>query len=144
MKLTISKYRSDTLWYKIQKLFGFEPEEGRGIKVKFDHADDINMDITMSYILAECVKRHKLMSNGFPLVRFEDQLLMPEHLRVRQTPTDVDEDIALKQWNWVLDEIIWAFEYHVKEDFIFLDKGAHERFTNAMKLFIRYYTSMWL
>lgn len=144
MKLKLSDYRSNTLWYKIQKLFGFTPKEGRDIKIKFHGYDDINMDITMSYILTECVKRHKKYNTGYPLILEEDLQFMPEELRVLQDPTNPDDDMAMKQWEWVLDEIIWAFDFHAREDCTLFDEKAHERFTNAMQLFIRYYTSMWL
>jgi hypothetical protein len=59
----------------------------------------------------------KETKHGAPYVDDED---VPEHLRSTAAPPKKDEwdtdDNHSNRWDWVLDEMIWAFEQCAKED----------------------------
>ncbi len=142
MKLTLSDYYKNTLLHKTRKFFGLDKdvEDYRKLRVRFHHADDINMDITMAHIIAACVRRHKKTSSGWPYVDIED---LPEYLASDQYALPED-NINEDRWHWVLDEIIWAFEHKTTEDCFFEDIETEKRWHNAIRLFGKYYNSMWI
>jgi hypothetical protein len=85
----------------------------RTIKVRIDHYDTWNMDGTLAYIILPMLKQLQATKHGSPLVEDED---VPEGLGLRSTEAppkenewDTDENTH-KRWEWVLAEIIWAFE----------------------------------
>lgn len=86
-------------------------EQKRTIKVRIDNYDTWNMNSTLSLIIVPMLKQLKATKHGMPWSDDED---VPEHLRSTNAPPKENEwDIdALHEarWDWVLDEIIWAFE----------------------------------
>jgi hypothetical protein len=76
--------------------------------VKIDNYDVWGMDSTLAIIILPMLKKLKEDKQGVPSVN-------PEHLPDELVhETSNDEEINFKrmetQWNWVLDEMIWAFE----------------------------------
>jgi hypothetical protein len=137
------------------------------IKVSIDKYDTWSMDHTLSHIIVPMLKQLKETKNGSPWVNDYD---VPEELRSTSAPpTENDYDIDNnhhKRWEWVLDEMIWAFEQKTRDDWesdyykyeddptatfgmklVWEDrdgrKAHQERMTNGFKLFGKYYESLW-
>lgn len=85
--------------------------------VKIDHYDTWSMDHTLSHIVLPMLKQLKKDKHGSPLVDDED---VPEELRSTSAPAkendwDIDDN-HFKRWEWVMDEMIQAFECKVDND----------------------------
>jgi len=86
----------------------------RHVHVEIDDYDVWSMDSTLALIVLPMLKKLKENKNGAPFVKLED---IPEHLRgvqgdnfghrVHVIETD---DKHFERWDWVLDEMIFAFE----------------------------------
>jgi hypothetical protein len=154
--------------------------------VKIDRWDTWSMDHTLAEIILPMLKQLQNDKHGSPMVDDDD---VPEKLRsvkkpklkrkkddVRNNPnihavdwdgSDGETTIHLK-WDWVLNEMIWAFEQkvidddegqffeHSKENDMPWDKDyirpkvdwdglkAHQaRKTNGYRLFGKYYEALW-
>lgn len=88
----------------------------RKIYVRIDPSDTWSMDNTLAHIILPMLKQLRDTKHGAPLVDDED---VPEHLRSTAAPPkenewDTDEN-HFKRWDWVLDEMIHAFECEVDE-----------------------------
>ena len=140
----------------------------RRVKIKIHKYDTWSMDYTLAPIILPMLKQLKDTKHGAPLVDDED---VPEELKSTGAPPKENEwdtdDNHFKRWDWVLDEMIWAFEQkcrdHWEEDYYgpFIevkgeqlgghfewvdDKGRQEhqnRMSNAFKLFGKYYEALW-
>jgi hypothetical protein len=79
--------------------------------VKIDPWDTWSMDHTLSYIILPMLKQLKESKNGAPNTDDED---VPEELRSTNAGPKEDEwdvdDLFFKRWDWILDEMISAFE----------------------------------
>ena len=119
MKIEIGPYRED------------EPSESleRKIEVHIDEYDTWSMDHTLSYIIAPMLKQLKATTHGAPYVDDED---VPEHLRSTAAKPKKDEndtdEFHFDRWDWVLDEMIWAFEQHDNGDSKFFDHTESEKY----------------
>lgn len=112
--------RHHTWFYKL--LSWIHSKQKRKVIVKLDRWDSWNVDGTLSLIALPLLKQLKATKHGSGMVDLED---VPEHLRYTETE-DYDpqkcfdfyhEEKAEKlevdvhvRWDWVLDEMIWAFE----------------------------------
>lgn len=89
----------------------------RLIKVKIDRWDTWSMDHTLALITLPMLKQLKEGKQGGPFVDDED---VPEDLRSTAAPpkkNDYDiDDNHFNRWDYVLDEMIWAFEQEVSDD----------------------------
>jgi hypothetical protein len=79
--------------------------------VKIDRWDTWNMDHTVALIVLPMLKQLQATKHGAPCVDDND---VPEHLRSTAAPPkeydwDTDDNHFLR-WDWVLDEMIFAFE----------------------------------
>lgn len=85
------------------------------IKVRIDDYDIWNMDTTLSHVILPMLKRLKEEKQGVPPVDDED---VPSELRSDVSPPEkeyhVDGNYA-NRWDWVLDEMIFAFESKVDD-----------------------------
>jgi hypothetical protein len=81
--------------------------------VKIDHYDTWSMDHTLAHIVLPMLKQLKKYKHGSPLVDDED---VPEGIGLRSTEAGPKEneydtdDNHHKRWEWVMDEMIFAFE----------------------------------
>lgn len=95
--------------------------------VKIDYWDTWNMDRTLALIALPMLKQLKEKKHGSPIVDLED---VPEHLRATNTEDydaqstfDFYKEHQIKEgecdiharWNWVMDEMIFAFEHHLDD-----------------------------
>lgn len=79
--------------------------------VKIDRYDTWSMDHTLGRIVLPMLKQLKDNKHGSPLVDDED---VPEELKSTAAPAKENEwdidDNHFKRWDWVMDEMIFAFE----------------------------------
>ena len=84
--------------------------------VKIDKWDTWSMDSTLSKIVLPMLKQLKATKHGAPFVDDED---VPEELKSTSAPAKENEydtdDNHFKRWDYVLDEIIFAFECKVDD-----------------------------
>jgi hypothetical protein len=135
---------------------------GRKIKIKLHDYDTWSMDYTLALIILPMLKQLKETKHGSPHTDPED---VPEHLRPDPNRIKMKENGELQtwevdntvheRWDWILDEIIWAFEKlngedpdHVydstgeKLDMVETEKQS-KRMENALTLFGKYYRGLW-
>jgi len=140
---------------------------GQKMKIRIDKYDTWSMDHTLAYIIVPMLKQLKDTRHGSPMVDDED---VPEEFRSTSAPPvknewDPDSNFE-KRWDWVMDEMIWAFEqktYSWEEQY-FGDwvpdkdktfggsfkntddegrKAHHKRMINGFRLFGKYYGNLW-
>lgn len=134
----------------------------RKINVHIDRYDAWSLDHTLALIICPALKELKRQHHGAPQVDVED---VPEELR--PTPEELaayndngaTDSKFFKRWDWVLDEMIYAFEQHSQDDwtekfYTKLAEGGYsrdaegfekenERIANGRRLFAKYYENLW-
>lgn len=87
------------------------------IKVRIDRYDTWSMDYTLAHIIHPMLLQIKETKHGSPFVEDKD---VPKHLRSTAAPPKKNEwdtdELHEARWDWVLDEMIWAFECMLDED----------------------------
>ena len=142
----------------------------RKINVRIDNYDTWGMDSTLGLIVLPMLKQLHATNHGAPLVDDND---VPEELKSTSAPpkeSEYDTDgNHFKRWNWVMGEMIWAFEQKVNDDAEsqFYDHGTpvpgedimdavkrikvdwpgihawQARKNNGFRLFGKYYENLW-
>jgi hypothetical protein len=140
--------------------------------VKIDRYDTWSMDHTLADIILPMLRQLKATKHGAPHTDDED---VPEYLRSHMSQPkehewDID-DLHFMRWDWILSEMIWAFEQKVDDDAdskffdhsevdrtkkpwdsdsykqIKYDSEGHkkwqERMQNGFRLFGKYYCNLW-
>ena len=83
----------------------------RKVKIRIDPYDTWNMNDTLAVIILPMLKQLKEHKHGSPQVADED---VPEYLRSTAAPpkeNEWDTDALFHdRWDWVMSEMIWAFE----------------------------------
>ena len=160
--------------YNVFNWIWFDRREPK-IKVRIDKWDTWSMDHTIAPIILPMLVQLKATKHGAPNVDTAD---VPKELRATKKQLDAygkkgDVDPHhFKRWDWVLDEMIWAFEQKCRDDWAGdyyeyrelgpeEDKGdnlfglklvwedregqqAHQlRMTNGFKLFGKYFEHLW-
>jgi hypothetical protein len=111
--------RPETWIYKL--LQWIDKKKKRKIVVHIDKYDTWSMSETLGYIVRPMLKQLRDKKHGAPQVELED---VPEHLRPNESDVEryntdgTTDDLFFKRWDWVIDEMIFAFES--------LDGGANE------------------
>ncbi len=152
MRVRIGTYPDYYYW--LDRLFGWKPKQK--IRVRIDPHDTWSMDHTLAHIVLPMLVQLKRTKHGAPNVDNED---VPKELRmskkdIAQFAKDGStDDKFVKRWDWILDEMIWAFEQKCRdnwEDDYYYNKWdqdgakAHqERMTNGFKLFGKYFENLW-
>jgi len=145
--------------------------DNQKIRVRIDRWDTWSMDHTLAPIILPMLKQLKETKHGAPMVDMKD---VPKELRATKKQLDAyrkNSDVDPKhceRWDWVLDEMIWAFEQKCRDDwqddyyvpYIKVEddkppigyfewgdgkglKAHQERMSNGFKLFGKYYESLW-
>ena len=128
------------------------------VKIRIDRQDTWSMDHTLAPIILPMLKQLKETKHGAPAVEFKDvpeELMPPDAEAVKKLYMEngeTDENF-FKRWDYVLDEMIWAFEQKCREDWMedydynkWDSEGvkAHQdRMSNGFRLFGKYYESLW-
>lgn len=118
----VRKDEKKSLLYKF--LLWVDSKKSRTVKIRIDKYDVWNMDRTLALIVLPMLKKLKETKHGSAVVDLED---VPEHLRC-YTTEDYDAQSTFDfykehqveegkydihaRWDWVLNEMIWAFEQH--------------------------------
>ena len=139
------------------------------VKVRIDKWDTWSMDHTLAHIVLPMLVQLKATKHGAPNVDAAD---VPKELRATKKQLDAygkkgDVDPKhFERWDWILDEMIWAFEQKSRDDWegdyytydddpegmfglklVWEDrdgaKAHQERMTNGFKLFGKYYENLW-
>ena len=136
----------------------YEKDDTRKASIKFDEGDFASLDYTLALIIHPSLVKFKSLDVGYPMVDDKD---VPKTLRSIQDKNPDKKDwepdaFANERWNWVLDEMIWAFKEaaysHPGEDEIWDDKSIknklkadqkyRKRLQNGFRLFGKYYQSL--
>ena len=120
----------------------------RKIKIKIHDYDTWGMDHTLALIILPMLKKLKAEKHGSPWVADED---VPDNLGIRTTDEEPKEndpwgDNVHKRWDWVMNEMIWAFESLLEEDLDLSPEDEmqyYERLKNGLILFGKYYQGLW-
>jgi hypothetical protein len=111
--------------------------------VKIDRWDTWSMDYTLAQIVVPMLKQLKKSNHGAPFVDDED---VPEELKSTDAHQD---DNYFKRWDWVMNEMLFAFEYKLTGEAIdalelAIDiKDDDKRIANGFRLFGKYYSALW-
>jgi hypothetical protein len=109
MKVYIGPYKNNTIFFRLPIIHSIYEyfRSKRKIKVKIDHYDVWNLDHTLSLIILPALIKLKEDKGGVPNVSNED---VPDNLKTTEEYNNDDFDLLLKKWDYVLDEIIFAFK----------------------------------
>ena len=170
MKVKIGKYPNHRFYHNwLYNWFGYSPKQRTSIKIH-DY-DTWSMDHTLAPIILPMLVRLKATKHGAPMVDMKD---VPKELRATKKQLDAynkngDSDPKFfERWDWIMDEMIWAFEQkckdHWEEDyygpyikgedgkpfsghFEWVDdegcKAHQERISNGFRLFGTYFENLW-
>jgi hypothetical protein len=126
----------------------------RRIKIKIHDYDTWNADHTLALIILPALKLLRERTSCAPFVDDDD---VPEELRSTSVPPVDEYNVDanhFKRWEWVLAEMIWAFEQIVTE-FQYPDPANLEhcvkagyleyqnRIDRGTRLFGKYYRGLW-
>ena len=85
--------------------------------VKIDRWDTWSMDHTLAHIILPMLKQLDKEKHGAPYTNDED---VPEYLRSHMAQPKENEwdtdSLHFMRWDWILAEMIWAFEQEIKDD----------------------------
>lgn len=124
-------------------------ERKQKVDIHIDPHDTWSMDHTLALIIIPMLKQLKEHQHGAPRVDDKD---VPKHLRRSaapkvENPWDVDDN-HFKRWEWVMDEMIFAFENVVDDVWEYKLTGKEltehdKRVKNGLRLFGVYYKGLW-
>jgi hypothetical protein len=142
----------------------------RTISVRIDKWDTWGMDSTLGLIVLPMLQQLRATKHGAPCVDDSD---VPDELKSTSAPAKESEydtdDNHFRRWDWVLDEMIWAFQQKTIDDAEsqFYDHGTpvpgenimdavkrvkidfegmqawQARKQNGFRLFGKYYENLW-
>ena len=124
------------------------------VKIRIDRQDTWSMDHTLAYIVVPMLVQLKETKHGAPYVDPKDvpAELQPKKLTKKQKVNGETDSTHFERWDWVLDEMIYAFDCKANEDDVYMrfdikDKDAvnkeQERISNGFRLFGKYYEALW-
>jgi len=103
-------------WFA-RSLYWLQGTHERTIKVKIDPWDTWSMDDTLALIIVPMLKQLQATKHGAPYVDDED---VPDHLKSTAAPPKENEwdtdDNHFKRWDYILEEMSWAFERIINDD----------------------------
>jgi hypothetical protein len=137
----------------------------RRVNIRIDNYDTWSMDDTLALIVLPMLKQLKETKHGAPYTDPDD---CPKDLRPKEQDEYGIDDTHFKRWDYVLDEMIWAFEQKCRNDwesdYYKMEEGAgdgfpggyklvwedpegrkahQERMSNGFRLFGKYYENLW-
>lgn len=131
-------------------------QERYRVSVKIDPWDTWSMDHTLAEIALPMLVQLKQTKHGAPSVDPEDvpENLRPGKLEIEQYEKDgTTDELFFKRWDWVLDEMIYAFHTKVQGDEVYMRfdpatqreemQAEQERISNGFRLFGKYYEALW-
>ena len=155
MKIDIGNYPNWRFYHRwLYDWFGYTPKQKT--KIHIDKFDTWSMDSTLAPIILPMLVQLRATKHGAPMVDMKD---VPRELRATKAQLnkyakggDVDPK-HFERWDWILDEMIWAFEQKCRDDWMedydynkWDSEGAiahQERMSNGFRLFGKYYENLW-
>ena len=126
------------------------------VNIRIDKQDTWSIDSTLAPVILPMLVQLKETKHGAPNVDPKD---VPKELRPTAKWKKAYEGDGttdpnfFKRWDWVLDEMIWAFEQKCRDDWMedyyynkWDQEGAkahQERMSNGFRLFGKYFESLW-
>jgi len=175
MRVKIGKYPTHRFYHNwLYNWFGYSQQQRTSIKIH--KYDTWSMDDTLAPIILPMLVQLKETKHGAPMVDMKD---VPRELRATKKQLDAygkNGDVDPKhfeRWDWILDEMVWAFEQKCRDDWesdyyehhvlspdeknydgffggsklVCKDhagrKAHQERMTNGFKLFGTYFENLW-
>ena len=168
MKIKIGSFPTHRFYHNwLYNWFGYSRNQRTNIKIH-DY-DTWSMDHTLAPIILPMLVQLQETKHGAPMVEMLD---VPKELRATKKQLDAygktgDVDPKhFERWDWILDEMIWAFEQKSRDDWegdyytydddpegmfglklVWEDREGHQahqkRMTNGFKLFGKYYENLW-
>jgi len=146
MKVEIGPYPSEDSIFDEQQ-----------ISVHIDPWDTWSMDDTLAHIIVPMLKQLKETKHGSPLVDDEDVPHLPKKQWSSNESVQYDlfesrdqDELFWAQyeerWEWVMNEMIWAFEMMVSDAWwegLQYEREIHERVHRGTTLFGKYYRGLW-
>lgn len=161
--------RLDPVCVALQRFLDFVHPEINYVKI--DRQDTWAMDSTLAGIILPMLKQLRDTKHGAP---YTDDKDVPEYLRSHMAqPKEHEWDtdsLHFMRWDWILAEMIWAFEQKIEDDEgkffdhsdcdttkrpwnsegykrVKYDKKGHQawlkRKANGFRLFGKYYENLW-
>lgn len=149
-----------TLLHKF--LLWIDKHKHRTIKVRIDPWDTYSMDHTLAYIILPMLKQLKRQKQGAPYVDDSDvpievQSTSAKPLTKEELDSGSVDEFHFKRWEWVLDEMIFAFDHMVDDSWedTFISNTPDQtidfdgrslilkRMQNGFMLFGKYYQALW-
>ena len=108
--------RPPTLLYRF--LSWIHSKQERTIKVQIDRWDTWSMDHTLAHIVLPMLKQLKETKHGAPYVDPKDcpPELKPKKQTKKEKSNGSTDSTHFERWDWVLDEMIFAFDSKVNDD----------------------------
>ena len=123
------------------------------VYVRIDPWDTWNMDFALANIILPMLKQLREEKHGAPRVGNEDvpESLWANEAEIAMYKRDGTTDIHFfARWNWVLDEMIYAFEFKLNDKCVWKvcgdieeQKAVQDRISNGFRLFGKYYEALW-
>jgi len=117
------------------------------IKVRIDKWDTWSMDHTLAHIVLPMLVQLKETKHGAPYVDPDD---CPKDLRPKEQDEYGTDDTHFARWDWILDEMIYAFDSKANKDDVWMAEDAfgyidkeQKRISNGFRLFGKYYEALW-
>ena len=116
------------------------------VEVQIDKQDTWGMDYTLAHVILPMLIQLKETKHGSPCTDDED---VPEELRStsaepKENKWDIDSNFHAR-WNWIMDEMIWAFTEKCEDDWLIRDdwEEYQKRMTKAFSMFGKHYENLW-
>lgn len=109
------------------------------VYVKIDKKDLWNLDETLRHVIKPALIKLREEKFGSPSVDNED---VPEFLWNLSDDPLKDETVH-ERWDWVLNEMIYAFSYYDFTSDEYFSSSDAERIKNGYRLFGKYYQALW-
>jgi len=119
------------------------------VSIKLDSWDTFSADNTLALIIHPMLVAYRAVpeeSRGILCGSFDEDV--PVHLKstigVIDGGGDAEEELRAAQWDWILCEMIWAFDTKINTD-LWDMRGTikEQRMLNGMKLFGKYFNGLW-
>ena len=117
MKVNIGTYPTHRFYHNwLYSWFGYSTQQS--INVKIDKWDTWSMDHTLAHIILPMLVQLKRTKHGAPIVDDKDvpaELHMTKKEKAAFNKDGSTDDKFFKRWDWILDEMIFAFESKVDD-----------------------------
>lgn len=108
-------------------------------KVTIHDYDLWNLDYTLALVIRPALIQFRDKANGVSHIEACD--LPPELAYSPSEARNHNYQLTTDRWNWLMDEMIWAFGCIIED--IPNSEVNHDRVKNGLRLFGKYYLSLW-